>query len=142
MRAVQMLAAPWSLRQETMHNVFSIVPVSLLAVAILLLTTWPATGAEDQKLAEVDPSITRLKITREPLCPGEISSLQYGQFIEYLCNLVPSMWAEKLYDGSFEGLTPYKVVFLTQTDFREQPWYPSGAVKDPTIWPRGFPQRV
>jgi alpha-N-arabinofuranosidase len=38
------------------------------------------------------------------------------------------MWAEKLYDGSFEGLTPYKVVFLTQTDFREQPWYPSGAV--------------
>src|SRR5438445_8838417 len=38
------------------------------------------------------------------------------------------MWAEKLYDGSFEGLTPYKFAFLRQTDFREQPWYPSGAV--------------
>jgi hypothetical protein len=54
--------------------------------------------------------------------------LQYGQFIEYLCNLVPGMWAEKLYDGSFEGLSPYKVAFLKETDFREKPWYPSGAV--------------
>jgi alpha-N-arabinofuranosidase len=53
--------------------------------------------------------------------------MQYGQFIEYLCNLVPGMWAEKLYDGSFEGLTPYKFAYLRQTDFREKPWYPSGA---------------
>lgn len=75
-----------------------------------------------------DLSKAPLKITRAPLCPGEISALQYGQFIEYLCNVVPSMWAEKLYDGSFEGLSPYKVAFLKQTDFREQPWYPSGAV--------------
>jgi alpha-N-arabinofuranosidase len=52
--------------------------------------------------------------------------MQYGQFIEYLCNLVPGMWAEKLYDGSFEGLTPYKFAYLRQTDFREKPWYPSG----------------
>src|SRR5262249_9174984 len=37
------------------------------------------------------------------------------------------MWAEKLYDGSFEGLTPYKFAYLRQTDFREKPWYPSGA---------------
>ena len=64
---------------------------------------------------------------RDPL-PGQISPLQYGQFIEYLCNLVPSMWAEKLYDGSFEGLTPYKVAFLKETDFREKPWYPWGQV--------------
>jgi alpha-N-arabinofuranosidase len=53
--------------------------------------------------------------------------MQYGQFIEYLCDLVPAMWAEKLYDGSFEGLTPYKFAYLRQTDFREKPWYPSGA---------------
>jgi len=37
------------------------------------------------------------------------------------------MWAEKLYDGSFEGLTPYKFAYLRETDFREKPWYPSGA---------------
>jgi alpha-N-arabinofuranosidase len=67
-----------------------------------------------------------VKITRQPLCPGEISPLQYGQFIEYLCDLVPSMWAEKLYDGSFEGPSPYRgMEYLKQTDFREKPWYPS-----------------
>jgi alpha-N-arabinofuranosidase len=69
-----------------------------------------------------------LRVTNTFLCSGEISPLQYGQFMEYLCDLVPSMWAEKLYDGSFEGLSTYKMAFLRQTDFREKPWYPSGAV--------------
>jgi alpha-N-arabinofuranosidase len=82
----------------------------------------------DLRLEEVDLAQAPLTITREPACPGEISPLQYGQFIEYLCDLVPGMWAEKLYDGSFEGLSPYKFVFLAQTDFKEKPWYPSGAV--------------
>jgi alpha-N-arabinofuranosidase len=69
----------------------------------------------------------QVKVTRTFLNSAEISPLQYGQFMEYLCDLFPSMWAEKLYDGSFEGLTPYKVAYLKQTDFREKPWYPSGA---------------
>ena len=67
-------------------------------------------------------------VTREFLCDGRITNRQCGQFIEYLCNLVPGMWAEKLYDGSFEGLSPYKFEFIRQTDFREHPWYPSGQV--------------
>ena len=54
--------------------------------------------------------------------------MQYGQFVEYLCDLVPAMWAEKLCDGSFEGLSPYNFVFLKETDFKERPWYPSGEV--------------
>ena len=57
------------------------------------------------------------------LRPARINPFQYGQFIEYLCTLVPGMWAEKLYDGSFEGL-PYKFAYLKETDFREKPWYP------------------
>jgi dipeptidyl aminopeptidase/acylaminoacyl peptidase/alpha-L-arabinofuranosidase len=80
------------------------------------------------KLEEVDLARTPVKVTRDFLNPGKISSLQYGQFIEYLCDLVPGMWAEKLHDGSFEGLTPYKVVFLKEKDFRAKPWYPCGAV--------------
>ena len=83
---------------------------------------------DDLHLEAVDMAKRSVKITREPLVAGEISPLQYGQFIEYLCDLVPSMWAEKLYDGSFEGLTPYKVAFLKETDFKEKPWYPSGEV--------------
>jgi alpha-N-arabinofuranosidase len=80
------------------------------------------------ELAAVDPRAAPLRVTREYLQSDPISPLQYGQFIEYLCDLVPGMWAEKLYDGSFEGPTPYKFAFLKQTDFREKPWYPSGAV--------------
>ena len=53
--------------------------------------------------------------------------MQYGQFIEYLCDLVPSMWAERLYDGSFEGLSPYKFAFHKETDFREKPWRTDGS---------------
>jgi len=57
-----------------------------------------------------------------------ISPMQYGQFIEYLCDMVPGMWADKLDDGSFEGLTPYAFVFLKETDWRARPWHPTGAV--------------
>lgn len=79
------------------------------------------------RLEEVDMTTQPITVTREPLCPGTISPYQYGQFIEYLCDLVPAMWAEKLYDGSFEGLSPYKFVYLKETDFKEKPWFPSGA---------------
>jgi alpha-N-arabinofuranosidase len=82
---------------------------------------------DDLRLEPADPAKVPLKVTREPLRPGTINPMQYGQFIEYLCDLVGGMWAEKLYDGSFEDLSPYRVAYLRQTDFREKPWYPSGA---------------
>src|SRR5579883_869918 len=101
--------------------------VLVLGTLSLLGRTSQANGGDDRGKSDVDPSQAPLKITREFLRPGTINPMQYGQFIEYLCNLVPGMWAEKLYDGSFEGLTPYKFAYLRQTDFREKPWYPSGA---------------
>jgi alpha-N-arabinofuranosidase len=66
------------------------------------------------------------------LCDQEISPLQNGQFVEYLCDLIPSMWAERLYDGSFSTSSfnpenPYLVAYIRQTDFREKRWHPSGA---------------
>ena len=82
---------------------------------------------DDLRLEPVDASKAPLKVTRDFLHASPINPMQYGQFIEYLCDLVPGMWAEKLYDGSFEGLTPYKFAYLRATDFREKPWYPSGA---------------
>ncbi|HLW67139.1 MAG TPA: alpha-L-arabinofuranosidase C-terminal domain-containing protein [Gemmataceae bacterium] len=104
---------------------------------------------DDLKLEAVDVARTPLRITREPLFAGEINPFQYGQFVEYLCDLIPSMWAEKLYDGSFEGLSPYKMSYLRDTDFREKPWYPTGAtnraefVRDPKDPVGGkFSQRI
>jgi alpha-L-arabinofuranosidase len=91
-------------------------------------TAWFA----DLKIEEVDGSAAPLRIAREFL-PGTINPMQYGQFIEYLCDLVPSMWAEKLYDGSFEGLSPYNgLVYLKETDFREHPWHPCGSTNRAT----------
>ncbi|HEV3261669.1 MAG TPA: carbohydrate binding domain-containing protein, partial [Gemmataceae bacterium] len=110
---------------------FQAPPGGRTRVSIFFVGFGKGTGTawfDDLKLEEVDPAKATVRVTRQFLCPGEISPLQYGQFIEYLCNLVPGMWAEKLYDGSFEGLSPYKFVFLKETDFREKPWYPSGAV--------------
>jgi alpha-L-arabinofuranosidase len=74
------------------------------------------------------PSQATTVITREFLQSGRIEQGQYGQFIEYLCDLVPGMWADKLCDAGFEGLSPYnRLVYLKETDFREHPWYPCGA---------------
>jgi alpha-N-arabinofuranosidase len=69
-----------------------------------------------------------IRVTRDRVCSGTISPYQYGQFIEYLCAMTPSMFAEKLSDGSFEGVPPYRKGFREQTDRHEQPWYPDGAV--------------
>jgi alpha-N-arabinofuranosidase len=96
-------------------------------VAVFFVGFGKGTGTawfDDLKLEEVDPSTVPIKITRETLYKETIDPNQYGQFIEYLCDLVPSMWSEKLSDGSFEGLTPYKVAYIKETDFRERPWYP------------------
>ena len=71
--------------------------------------------------------IKSLTITREVMCAGQISPFQYGQFVEYLCDLVPSMWAEKLYDNNFAGLLYYMFAHIKETDFQEKPWYPNGA---------------
>ncbi len=79
---------------------------------------------------EAVPTSAPLPVVRvlpQPIHSQPINPFQYGQFIEHLCTLVPGMWAEKLYDGSFEGLTPYKFVYLKETDFQEKPWYPMGA---------------
>lgn len=107
-------------------------PISGMARIAIFLAGWGrGTGAiwvSGVSLAECNLDQAPITVTNRPLNPGKIDPGQYGQFIEYLCNLVPGMWAEKLYDGSFEGLSPYKFVFLKETDFKERPWVPSGAV--------------
>lgn len=92
--------------------------VALIQLAVTILPLGTALAAQ------APPAI---RITREPLVPGEIRCEQCGQFVEYLCDLVPGMWAEKLCDASFEGLTPYRFEYLRATDSKEHPWLPAGA---------------
>ncbi len=84
--------------------------------------------AKSSRLQESDAVGARLTVTNEPICNATISPYQYGQFIEYLCGLTPSMFAEQVFDGSFEGVPPYRVEFRKETDRLEKPWYPDGAV--------------
>lgn len=79
-------------------------------------------------LQEVEAAVSTLTILNERLCPGTISPYQCGQFIEYLCALTPSMFAEKVFDGSFEGVPEYRVAFRKETDRIERPWNADGAV--------------
>ena len=72
--------------------------------------------------------VSKLIVTGEPICDGTISPYQCGQFIEYLCGLTPSMFAEQVFDGSFEGVPPYRFEFRKETDRLEKRWYPDGAV--------------
>jgi alpha-N-arabinofuranosidase len=110
---------------------FEAPPGGQTRIAVFFVGFGKGTGTawfDDLKIEEIDSGAEPITITREPL-PGTISPLQYGQFIEYLCDLVPGMWAEKVYDGSFEGLTPYKYAYLRKTDFKEKPWQQSDVAK-------------
>jgi alpha-N-arabinofuranosidase len=103
----------------------------LARIAVFFVGFGKGTGTawfDDLSLEKIDVSKAAIKVTSNRLTESEISPNQYGQFIEYLCDLVPSMWAEKLYDGSFEGLSPYKMAFRRETDFKEKPWYATDAV--------------
>jgi alpha-N-arabinofuranosidase len=115
---------------------FEAPPSGAVRLAVFFVGFGKGTGTAwfaDLKLEELDEARSPLRVTRTALTPGTINPFQYGQFIEYLCDLVPSMWAEKLYDGSFEGLSPYKKNYLKETDFREKPWYPCGATNRATF---------
>jgi alpha-L-arabinofuranosidase len=105
-------------------------PDGKVRIAVFFVGFGRGTGTawfDDLRLEEVEAAKAPIKVLRDPLVDAGIDPNQYGQFVEYLCDLVPSMWAEKLYDGSFEGLSPYKFYYLKETDFRERPWYPTGA---------------
>ena len=83
---------------------------------------------DDIGVEEVEAKFSTFNVTAERLTQSEISPYQYGQFIEYLCALTPSMFAEKVFDGSFEGVPEYHVAFRRETDRIERPWYADGAV--------------
>jgi alpha-N-arabinofuranosidase len=69
-----------------------------------------------------------IRITAERLTRLPIDAKQGGQFIEPLCNLIPSLLAQQAANTSFEDDPPWKVVFKREVDRPHRPWYPDGAV--------------
>jgi alpha-L-arabinofuranosidase len=70
----------------------------------------------------------RIVIRAARLREVPISPLQFGQFVEHLCDLIPGMHAERIDDDSFEGRVPYRFKYRGEVDDRTRAWYPSGAV--------------
>lgn len=69
-----------------------------------------------------------IRITPERLSRQPVDAKQGGQFIEPLCNLIPSMLAQQVANTSFEVDPPWNVAFRRETDRPHRPWYPDGAV--------------
>jgi alpha-N-arabinofuranosidase len=64
----------------------------------------------------------RIRITSNPLFDGTISPFIYGDFVEFLNDLIPGMWAEKIRDRSFEGLSQPTSFYRKEKDFPKPAW--------------------
>lgn len=52
-----------------------------------------------------------LRVTATPLFAAPISPLIYGEFVEFINDLIPGMWAERLRDRAFAGETVPRHVY-------------------------------
>jgi alpha-L-arabinofuranosidase len=101
-------------------------------VAVFFAGFGKGTGAawfDGLRLEEVEtPEVERVLVRAERLRDAPASPYLTGQFVEFLCDLVPGMLSERIADDSFEGPVPYRFKYRGDVDHRPRPWYPSGAV--------------
>jgi len=70
-----------------------------------------------------------VRIFAEHTSQRPINAMQQGQFIEILCNLIPSIIAQQVWSTSFEEIPPCKFRYKKEIDEPFRPWYPDGAVE-------------
>jgi alpha-L-arabinofuranosidase len=84
---------------------------------------------DDVRLEPVSPAgQAEVRLTSSRLATRPIDPKQGGQFIEPLCNLLPSLLAQQVANTSFEVDPPWNVAFKRAVDKPHRPWYPDGAV--------------
>lgn len=103
------------------------------SVTLTLVAVRGGTGKvwfDDVRL-EALPTATREEVrvlaghaTRRP-----VDAKQQGQFIEILCNLIPSIIAQQVWSTSFEEAPPCKFKYKKEIDEPFRPWYSDGAVE-------------
>jgi len=67
-------------------------------------------------------------ISDQRLNKRPIDLKQGGQFIEPLCDVMPSMIAQQVRSTSFEEETPWNYSYKAEIDKPYRPWYPDGTV--------------
>jgi alpha-N-arabinofuranosidase len=68
-------------------------------------------------------TISNVRLAERP-----IDLKQGGQFIEPLCDLMPSMIAQQVRSTSFEDEPPWNQAYKQEVDKPYRPWYPDGSV--------------
>jgi alpha-N-arabinofuranosidase len=101
-------------------------------INLTLVGTQRGTGRVwfDNVRLEALPTATTedVRISAERISKRPINAMQQGQFIEILCNLIPSIIAQQVISTSFEAAPPCKFVYKGEIDKPYRPWYPDGAV--------------
>jgi alpha-N-arabinofuranosidase len=102
-------------------------------INLTLVGTSRGTGKvwfDDVRL-EALPAVARedVRIFAEHTTKRPIDAMQQGQFIEILCNLIPSIIAQQVVSTSFEEAPPCKFMYKKEIDEPYRPWYPDGAVE-------------
>jgi alpha-N-arabinofuranosidase len=102
-------------------------------IDLALVGTRGGTGRAwfDDVRLEALPSDARedVRIFAEHTTKRPIDAKQQGQFIELLCNLIPSIVAQQVVSTSFEDAPPCQVAYKKEIDEPYRPWYPDGAVE-------------
>jgi alpha-N-arabinofuranosidase len=112
--------------------VFRVPSANRVRIALLFIIRGRGTGKawfDDVRLEPVaadGPQTVDIRLDQRGPLP--IDAKQCGQFIEPLCHLVPSMSAQQVAHDSFEEESPWRFVYIADTDQPHRPWYPSGAV--------------
>lgn len=94
-----------------------------IALALLLATPIASQEPTSPRHPE-EVTISSHHLTKRP-----INGMQQGQFIEILCNLIPSIIAQQVVSTSFEEAPPCHVAYKAEVDEPHRPWYPDGAVE-------------
>jgi alpha-L-arabinofuranosidase len=94
-----------------------------IALALLLLSPVAAPQPASTPGPE-EVAISSRHLTKRP-----INAMQQGQFIEILCNLIPSIIAQQVVSTSFEEGPPCHVAYKAEIDEPHRPWYADGAVE-------------
>jgi alpha-L-arabinofuranosidase len=85
---------------------------------------------DDIRLEPVQESAEKqsVEISATHLGKRPIDLKQGGQFIEPLCDLLPSMIAQQVSSTSFEEEIPWTQAYKREVDRAYRPWYPDGSV--------------
>jgi len=63
-----------------------------------------------------------IKVLSQKLFKEAISPFIYGEFVEFINDLIPGMWAERIRDRSFEGQTNPRMFYRKEKDFPKPAW--------------------